>query len=291
MKSDTHKPFLVSVIIPVYNAASFVEEAVLSAVNLTEVGEIILIEDGSKDNSLEKCVLLENKFSKVKLYTHESNKNKGASESRNLGITKSSFPIISFLDADDVYCKNRFKEDKSLFLKDTNIDGCYSAVRYLNEPFGKVFTIRKKVPPSKLFHYLLRGTYGHFHINGVTLKKDVFNTVGYFNPILQLHQDAEMWLRVSFLKNLIQAEQEESVALIRRHEGNRIWKGVSSKSKHLAYKTFYNWVINKKIKIIDLFLLVRKISILQHKIENRSYIQLLLNNIIKALKNNKKCQI
>jgi len=284
MLKEKEGQFTVSVIIPVYNAVNFVEEAVESAVYLNEVGEIILIEDGSKDNSLEKCVFLESKFSKVKLYTHENNKNKGASESRNLGITKSCFPIISFLDADDVYCQNRFKEDKSLFFTHPKIDGCYSAVRYLNEPFGKVFTIRKKLPSSKLFHYLLRGTYGHFHTNGITLKKAVFDSVGYFNPILQLHQDAEMWLRVSFFKKIIGAELNDSVALIRRHEGNRIWKGQSNQTKYLGYKTFYDWAINKKIKIIDLLILVRKITLLQCKIENKSYYQLLLNNIIKAIK-------
>lgn len=262
-----------------------------SAVYLNEVGEIILIEDGSKDNSLEKCFFLESKFSKVKLYTHENNKNKGASESRNLGITKSIFPIISFLDADDVYCQKRFIKDKILFSTHPNIDGCYSAVRYMDEPFGKVFTIRKKVTPSKLFHYLLRGTYGHFHTNGITLKKEVFTSVGNFRPELKLHQDAEMWLRISFSKLLLGAELKEPVGLIRRHEGNRIWKGVSIQTKYLAYHTFYNWVFNKKIRIIDLLILVRKITLLQCKIEKKNYYQLLLNNIIKAIKKSKSCQV
>ncbi len=284
MQKETQKEFLVSVIIPVYNASAFVEEAVISAVNLTEVGEIILIEDGSEDNSIEKCILLESKFSKVKLYTHIGNKNKGASESRNLGISKATFPMISFLDADDVYCKNRFVKDKILLSTHPNLDGCYSAARYLNEPFGKVFTLRKKIEPSKLFHSLLRGTYGHFHTNGITLKKEVFDSIGYFNPILHLHQDAEMWLRVSFSKKIQGAELDESVALIRRHEGNRIWKGQSNKTKYLAYITFYDWVIKKKINIVDLFLLVRKITLLQYKIENRNYIILLVLNCIKSIK-------
>jgi len=283
--------FLISIIIPVYNAANFIEEAVESAIHLKEVGEILLIEDGSNDDSLEKCKKLAMSFSNVKLFTHEGNKNKGASESRNLGIKKATFSIVSFLDADDIYCQNRFTKDIKVLTSNPTIDGCYSAIRYMNEPFGKVFTLRKKILPSKLFHFLLRGKYGHFHINGITLKKEVFNSVGYFNPNLRLHQDSEMWLRISFAKKLLGSELEESVGLIRRHEGNRIWKFQSNETKYLAYTSFYNWIIFKKIKIFDLFLLSRKITLLQYKIEKRNYFILLIFNTVKFIFKNIRYKI
>lgn len=282
MYSDNNTHY-VSVIMPVYNAATFVEEAVRSAVSLPHVGEVILIEDGSKDNSLEICVKLASAFPKVKLFTHEENKNRGASESRNLGIKKAAFPYISFLDADDAYCEIRFEKDIALLLSNPEIDGCYSAVKYMNEPDGKVFTIRKYIAPKKLFHFLLRGTYGHFHTNGITLKKEVFNDVGFFNPLLKLHQDSEMWLRLSFAKNLLCAEREESVGLIRRHDGNRIWSGQSYHTKYLAYQAFYDWVIGKKINPVDLFLLVRKITRLQSKLEKKNYYFLFSKNFFNSL--------
>ena len=88
--------FRVSVVIPVYNAAKYLEEALLSAVHLPEVGEIVLIEDGSKDNSLAICEELSRNNEKISLYVHENNQNKGASESRNLGIRSAIFPFVSF---------------------------------------------------------------------------------------------------------------------------------------------------------------------------------------------------
>ena len=57
-----------SVIIPVYNAGCFIEKAVNSALQFDIVKEILLIEDGSDDNSLKICVSLEKEHSRVKLF-------------------------------------------------------------------------------------------------------------------------------------------------------------------------------------------------------------------------------
>lgn len=275
--------FKVSVIIPVFNAELFIEQAVESAVNLFEVGEVILIEDGSKDNSLLMCKRLEERFDKIKLLTHENNVNKGASESRNLGIKKALFPYISFLDADDVYSTSRFSIDKTIFTSNISIDGVYSAVGYLDEEDGKMFYLRKVIPPNELFHFLLIGTYGHFHTNGITLKKSVFDDVGYFSSNLILHQDSEMWLRIALKKKLISGDLKSPVALIRRHEGNRIWKGQNYNTKYLLYATFYNWVLNEKISKYDLLLLLRRISIYESKKSNKFYYFLLIKNCLKGL--------
>jgi glycosyltransferase involved in cell wall biosynthesis len=275
--------FKVTVVMPVYNAAKYVEEALLSAVHLPEVGEIILIEDGSKDNSLAICEELSRTFEKVSLYVHENNQNKGASESRNLGIVKAKYNYISFLDADDIYNLNRFEKEQNIFLSKPNVDGVYSAVGYINEPQGKVFTLKKIVEPNQLFHYLLRGTFGHFHTNGITIKKDIFDKVGYFNPKLLLHQDSEMWLKMAFKGTLVAGQLKIPVALIRRHEGNRIWIGQNDKTRLLLYQSFFNWVINKNISVIDLLILVRKRSIFQSKVVKIPFLLIFIKNSFQAL--------
>ena len=275
--------FEVSVIIPVYNAELYIEHAVASAVNLVEVGEIILIEDGSKDNSLSICKELVVRFDKIKLLTHENNENKGASESRNLGIRSAIFPFVSFLDADDVYDVSRFRKDKSILASNNTIDGVYSAVGYLDEEDGKMFYLRKVISPNELFHFLLIGTYGHFHTNGITLRKSVFDDVGYFSSQLILHQDSEMWLRIALKKKLISGDLKNPVALIRRHEGNRIWKGQNYSTKYLLYVTFYNWVLTENISKYDLLLLLRRISIYESKKNNKLYYLLLIKNCFKGL--------
>ena len=275
--------FKVSVIIPVYNAELYIEQAVASAVDLAEVGEIILIEDGSKDNSLQICKELVVRFDKIKLLTHENNENKGASESRNLGIRSAIFPFVSFLDADDVYNCSRFRLDKSILASTNTIDGVYSAVGYLDEEDGKMFYLRKVISPNELFHFLLIGTYGHFHTNGITLRKSVFDDVGYFSSQLILHQDSEMWLRIALKKKLVSGDLKNPVALIRRHEGNRIWKGQNYSTRYLLYVTFYNWVLNENISKYDLILLLRRISIYESKKNNKLYYFILLKNCFRGL--------
>ena len=89
---------LVSIIIPVYNSSAFVVEAVRSALNQTYSPiEVIVVDDGSTDNSLQ---LLENiKDERLHLW---SQMNQGACVARNRGIAESRGEFIKFLDSDDV---------------------------------------------------------------------------------------------------------------------------------------------------------------------------------------------
>ena len=145
----------VSIVIPVYNAESYLRKAVESAVNLVEVGEIILIEDQSPDNALALAVSLEQEFDKVKLFQHPDKKNHGAGASRNLGIQKASCEYIAFLDADDYYLPNRFVKDKLVFKTNYNCDGVYSAVGthfYSQEAKIGVFRERFWIPGDTNFN-------------------------------------------------------------------------------------------------------------------------------------------
>ncbi|MEF9478784.1 glycosyltransferase [Chryseobacterium sp. 1B4] len=71
----------ISVIIPVCNAEVLITNAVESALQFGEVYEVILIEDGSYDQSLNVCKELEQKYERVKLLQHSDQQNHGASAS------------------------------------------------------------------------------------------------------------------------------------------------------------------------------------------------------------------
>lgn len=95
---------LVSVIIPVYNVAEYIERCFLSVLNQTYKNlEIIFIDDKSPDNSVDVILNLLSKCDdckdRVKLIRHD--KNKGLSASRNTGIVNSSGAYLYFLDSDD----------------------------------------------------------------------------------------------------------------------------------------------------------------------------------------------
>ena len=117
-----------SVIVPVYNAAEYVREAVESALAQSETAEVILVEDGSQDGSLAVCRELAAKHRSVHLYRHPDGKNHGASASTNLGILKSTCEYIAFLDADDFFLPGRFSEPAKLFKEDPELEGVYEAI-------------------------------------------------------------------------------------------------------------------------------------------------------------------
>ena len=91
----------ISVIIPVYNAAAYIEKAVTSALFHNEVKEVVLVNDGSTDDSLAILQKLQQSDARIKIYHHENKVNKGRSASRNLALQKATQPFIAFLDADD----------------------------------------------------------------------------------------------------------------------------------------------------------------------------------------------
>lgn len=90
----------VSVIIPVYNAESYLEECLDSVCSQTHVElEIIIIDDGSNDKSLEICRSYEDKDKRIKVLSH---KNQGVSFTRNRGIREAHGKYLMFVDADDM---------------------------------------------------------------------------------------------------------------------------------------------------------------------------------------------
>ena len=89
----------VSIIIPVYNVEKYLEQCVKSALSQTYKNlEIILVDDGSTDNSSKICTDFASKHKKIVYYYKE---NGGVSSARNLGIEKASGKYVFFLDADD----------------------------------------------------------------------------------------------------------------------------------------------------------------------------------------------
>lgn len=89
----------VSIIIPVYNAEEFLAKCVMSALDQTISNiEVILVNDGSTDRSLQMCYEFSAKDKRVKVIDKQ---NEGVSEARNCGIEHASGTYLMFLDADD----------------------------------------------------------------------------------------------------------------------------------------------------------------------------------------------
>jgi len=265
----------------VFNAVNFIEKAVASALQFDEVKEVILVEDGSTDNSFDVCqkILLVDK--RIKFYQHPDKKNHGPSASRNLGIEKSNFEYISFLDADDYYFPNRFNEDKIVFAKHSNVEGVYSAIGvdfYTDNPidqqnftksFGKLTTVNYQCSPEKLLKGLLgiyKKDFGNFSLDGLTIKKSVLSKLPYvFNNDLRLHQDTEFIIRLSHVANLYPGSLKIPVTNRGVHRDNRITKVADfseyyCNNQYLIWNSLYQWS-----KTVSLKNDIRKVIRLRYK--------------------------
>lgn len=96
---DFNSSPLVSIIIPIYNVENYLEQCIISVVHQTYKNlEIILVNDGSPDNSLEICEQWKREDSRIKLINKD---NGGLSDARNCGLRVSSGELVLFVDSDD----------------------------------------------------------------------------------------------------------------------------------------------------------------------------------------------
>lgn len=257
----------VSVIIPVYKADQFLEKAVLSALQFDEVKEVLLIEDGSPDNSLEICNNLEKKYVKIKVLQHEDKANHGAGATRNLGLENATQDFVAFLDADDYYLSNRFDAEKLIF-KETKIDGVFGAlgVEFLSENGKKEFaekfkgnqltTVKHSAEGLDVFYGLLGlnnnfGTF--FHLNTLTIRTESLRKHNLkFNEELRVHQDSDFIIKLAYHCHLKSGNITEPIAIRGVHDDNRITKIKTYSNQYnerqgLLWTSIYSWSIDKNI--------------------------------------------
>lgn len=240
---------LVSVIIPVYEAERFVRQAVESALEQPETCEVLLIEDASRDRSLQVCEQLAGDYPLVRLLRHADGKNHGAGASRNLGIANARFDHVAFLDADDYFLPGRFTVAKALFDDDPALDGVYEAVgshfedreserRWLAEPSHAVLTtMTERVAPEDLFERQSPlGFGGYCATGGWVVRRSIFARAGVFDEHLRLHQDTVMYVRFAAVGRMMPGRLEEPVAMRRVHASNR------SSAPRLPWKNYRDYV-------------------------------------------------
>ena len=108
-----------SVVIPVYNVEKYIEETLLSIVNQTigfeENVQIILVNDGSTDDSEEICLKYREKYHNNIIYVKQENS--GVSAARNNGMKHIEGKYVSFIDADDKWNDNVFERVYDFFEK------------------------------------------------------------------------------------------------------------------------------------------------------------------------------
>lgn len=114
--------YQVSIIIPIYNSEEYLKDCITSVVNQTYKNlEILLINDGSTDRSIDICNFFAKKDHRIKVF---NNINRGVSYSRNFGIDNANGDYILFIDSDDTVENNYVEELVSLVIYDADLGIC-----------------------------------------------------------------------------------------------------------------------------------------------------------------------
>lgn len=251
--------FKVSIIIPVYNSEKYISEAVLSCVNQKQTGEVILIDDGSKDNTLSVINSLSEKYEKVKVLQHPDKQNHGRSASRNLGIMNAKCDFVAFLDSDDLFAENRFDYEGKIFESNPDVGGVYgitSAIfenenartEFLKRFDSETTKVNDGVKPEELYKTFILGGLGRFTTDAIVFRKSVFEKSGLFYTEQKIKEDTSLWCRIAATSTIVSNNNPNAVGIRRVHDFNSIINSdnINVEQEKIMYFGLLRWALRQK---------------------------------------------
>lgn len=188
--------YLVSIIVPVYNAEKWIKEALDSALNQTWANiEIIVINDGSVDNSFVIAQTFVS--SRVKVISQE---NRGASAARNRGLSEAKGDFIQFLDADDLLAPDKIELQIKLLSTEKN-KYCIASgewARFYKSPSEAKFIYQPLWKDMSPVDWLVCAWQEHWmmHPGSWLIPRDIVLKAGLWDESLSLNDDGEYFCRV-----------------------------------------------------------------------------------------------
>lgn len=183
---------IVSVVLPVYNGQDLLRETLESVLNQSySCSEIIAIDDGSTDDSLQVLRAYENDIA-----VH-SQQNVGVATTRNRGVELAKGDLIAFLDQDDIWYPFKLEKQVALFQSSPDVSFVYSDFDLIDSRSR----ITEKCALSTMKADWMRpfiGGHLHPYPSTVLMKKSLFMEVGGFDTefIENADEDIELWVRV-----------------------------------------------------------------------------------------------
>ena len=213
----------VSIVIPAYNCQRFIRETLLCLLNqeLTPL-EIIVVDDGSTDETYEICQVLAQSNNIIKVYRNKENC--GPAKTRNRGVEIASGEWVLFMDGDDLaepalLEKELNRIDEYQRERAERIILVHSAYKQIDEDGLELPGIHRwqQVKSREILGYLfVRNPI--ISTSGVLVRREYFLRTGGFDPTLRHSEDWELWLRLAKLGGF--AYLDEPLVKIRRHKSN-----------------------------------------------------------------------
>lgn len=264
----------VSVIMPCYNHARYLPEAVESILKQSYGDlELIITDDSSSDNSVD--VIERYKRMDRRIISIYNKKNKGASCSRNRAIMASRGNYVSFCDADDIWENDKLEIQMDCMLNNREYAAIHSDSTIINgqgTPTGDLFSslYQRGKMSGNLFHELCVSNF--INIQTVLLRRQCVNDVGLFEEDIKYVEDWIYWVKVA--RNFRFFYIDEPLGRYRIHEGstNKNLEGCT-KNRIKGYNCILNNFpdIPMKIKSRIFYELGINHNALREKVDARKY--------------------
>lgn len=224
---------LVSIIVPCYNQAQYLDECLQSVVNQTyQDWECIIIDDESLDNTAEVVSKWANKDIRFKYLFQE---NAGVCKARNLGIHNSNGTFILPLDADD-YISENYLEACIKSIENTKSKIVFGRVSFFGEKTNELI-LQNTVEIKDLLEF------NKIHCSGLFRKEDFFKTGGYDENMKFGFEDWELWINI--LKDGGKAIKANNCILYYRIKDNS--RSTEIDSDHVKSNLMKDYIVKKHI--------------------------------------------
>lgn len=258
-------PIYISIGIPFYNAESYLEDAICSVLAQThQYWELILINDGSTDKSLEIAELYAKIDKRIRVLS--DGKNKKLPKRLNQIIDEAKFDYIARMDADDLMSNDRLEKQISILESNKEIDlvttGCLTIGKY-NELTGVKLGENYRMNAEMI----LEGVTNLLHAS-LLARKSWYSRNKYDESRL-LAEDFDLWLQAAKRNDLKYLVLEEPLYWYRVTENITVFKMINGYNTQIKIiNDNYHGIIseNKKIKIIRKFETKKKIVKILNKI-------------------------
>ena len=180
----------VSIIIPTYNRADLLREALDSVLAQTyQEFELLVVDDGSTDNTRELVA----GYGERTAYVFQENR--GVSSARNLGIQSSTGEFIAFLDSDDLWLPEKLEQQVTIMEQHPDLQLCHTEEIWIRRGVRVNPKKKHKKHGGYIFHYCLPLCV--ISPSSVLIRRTLFEKVGYFDENLPACEDYDLWLRIT----------------------------------------------------------------------------------------------
>lgn len=185
----------ISVIIPNYNTAHYIESAINSVLNNDyQDYEIVVVDDGSSDSS--DAVV--DKYLKLPNFRYVKQANSGLAAARNTGIEHSHGEYLVFLDSDDIIEPEKLRRQADFLDANPDYGATYSnTICFVENNVDDLIKIKFPHYQGDILSDLVFGNF--MHVNTLMVRKSLVLAAGKFDPQFRELEDWDLWLRMSLI--------------------------------------------------------------------------------------------